>query len=50
MFFYDTAASYFEKHPQVHFGGVGVSDNISYATPQIELCFESLLKYANESY
>lgn len=40
--------SYFEKHPAIHFGGVGIGDNISYDGPDIELTFESLLKYANE--
>lgn len=42
--------SYFERHPQIHFGGVGIGDNISYANDEIELMFESLLKYGNKVY
>lgn len=42
--------SFFAKHPSVQFGGIGVEDRISYATTEIEHCFESLLKYANEGY
>ncbi|MCW9709131.1 hypothetical protein [Fodinibius salsisoli] len=42
--------SYFEKHPKLHFGGVGIGNNISYANDSLELGFESLLKYANEHY
>lgn len=42
--------SFFEKHPEVAFGGVGIEDNISYANNDIEFCFESLLKYANDAF
>lgn len=42
--------NFFEKHPEIKFGGVGIKDNISYENDNIELCFESLLKYSNDLY
>lgn len=42
--------SFFEKHNDIHYGGVGIKDNISYQTEEIEFIFECLLKYANDRY
>lgn len=42
--------SFFEKHPEIAFGGVGVGDNIGYVNMELEFVFESLLKYANHSF
>ncbi|WP_040278211.1 hypothetical protein [Psychroserpens damuponensis] len=42
--------SFFEKHPQINYAGVGINDNISYVNKDIEFIFESLLKYANDCY
>ncbi|MFD2542025.1 hypothetical protein ACFSSB_06795 [Lacinutrix gracilariae] len=42
--------SFFEEHPQINYAGSGIHDNISYYNKDIEFVFESLLKYANNSY
>lgn len=42
--------SYFEVHPEIAFGGVGIKDNISYANRDIEFVFESLLRYSTSLY
>lgn len=39
--------SFFEKHPECDFFGVGLQDNVSYHDDKVELIFESLLKYSN---
>jgi len=42
--------SYFEKHPDIHYGGIGIKDNISFSSIEIEFIFECLLKYANQRF
>lgn len=42
--------SFFEVHPDIAYGGIGIGDNISYANEDIEFTFECLLKYANHSF
>lgn len=41
---------FFAKHPDINFGGIGVNDNISYASEPIEFLFEILLKYARKDF
>lgn len=41
---------FFEKHPSISFGGIGVNDNISYVNRNIEELFEILLKYSSSPY
>lgn len=42
--------SFFEKHPEIIFGGVGIGNNIGYVNKELEFVFEDLLKYANQSF
>lgn len=41
--------SFFLKHSQIHFAGIGYENN-SYFNPDIELIFESLIKYATRTF
>lgn len=42
--------SLFEKHPDINYFGIGIGDNISYVSPDIEFIFEILLKYSRRDF
>lgn len=41
---------FFEKHPEIEYGGVGIGDHLSYANKDLEFVFESLFQHANRSF
>jgi len=41
---------FFSDHSGINFAGVGIGDNISYASPELEYIFEVLLKYSRHSH
>lgn len=41
---------FFEKHPEIAYGGVGIGDHLSYANKDLEFVFESLLQHANKTF
>lgn len=42
--------AFFEKHPEIAYGGIGIGDHLSYANKDIEFVFQSLLQHANKSF
>jgi hypothetical protein len=42
--------SFFEKHPEINYFGVGIGDNISYRSKNTEFIFEILLKYSRRDF
>ncbi|MCG2431675.1 hypothetical protein [Aequorivita xiaoshiensis] len=42
--------AFFEKHPEITYGGIGVGDHLSFANSGLEFVFQSLLQHANKPY
>jgi len=42
--------AYFEKHPEITYGGMGIGDHLSYANTGLEFVFQSLLQHANKPF
>lgn len=42
--------AFFEKHPEIEYGGIGVGDHLSYSNKGLEFVFQSLLQHANKSF
>lgn len=42
--------AYFEKHPEIAYGGIGVGDHLSYENKDLEFVFQSLLQHANKPF
>lgn len=42
--------AFFEKHPEIAYGGIGVGDHLSYANHGLEFVFQSLLQHANKPF
>ncbi|WP_271393600.1 hypothetical protein [Aequorivita sinensis] len=42
--------AFFEKHPEINYGGMGVGDHLSFANDGLEFVFQSLLQHANKPF
>lgn len=42
--------AFFEKHPEIAYGGIGVGDHLSFANNELEFVFQSLLQHANKPF
>jgi len=42
--------AFFENHPELNYGGIGVGDHLSFANNELEFVFQSLLQHANKPF